>query len=479
MNILVGGIGQETNIFSTQRVVYNDFTKFRGQEVIRCLDCYKSITDEGFELIPAIYARITPSGAMSKDEFLKFIDEFFGSIDPDVKIDGIYLTMHGAMYVNGIGSAEEYLLKELRNRYGHEILIFASFDSHGNMKKEIASLLNYATAYRTAPHIDVIETRERAVKNLVYCLKNNFKPSMLYIKIPVLLAGEKVITADYPANEIIQRLEELIDGNNVLDASFFCGFAWADNDYMSMGIMASVVQLSQEIENKLLEIADFVWEKRESFTYSVEAYEPEKAVSKAIDYAKSTTKGVIFISDSGDNITAGSAGDSAYMLNAIIDAGAQNTLLAGITDADVVELASKSKAGGNIEFHIGGSIDPSSFSMQITGVLVSTGEKSIGGQATPTKYAIVKAKGITIVITNQRFAFTDTKYLNEMGIDINDYKIAVIKLGYLFPEIAKVAAKNILAISPGNAYQDVARIDYKTKDVRFYPRDEMDYKSTL
>lgn len=173
--------------------------------------------------------------------------------------------------------------------------------------------LNFATAYRTAPHVDELETRTRAIKALIRCVKENVRPNVRMIKLPIMLAGEKVITSDYPCNEIIPRLEAYIDGENIWDVSLVCGFAWADHDYMTMSIMVSYVNESEKVA-QILDEAEHVWNLRDSFQYSVEAYAPDEAVEKS----KTSAQWPLFISDSGDNITAGSAGDSALMLDYVI-----------------------------------------------------------------------------------------------------------------------------------------------------------------
>ena len=207
-------------------------------------------------------------------------------------------------------------------------------------------------------------------------------------------------------------------------------------------------------------------------------YEPQEAVERAARFAETVDSGTVFISDSGDNITAGSAGDSAYMLKLLLDADVKHALLAGITDAGAVHLAFEKSPGDEIDFVIGGSIDARSVCAQINGLLLSRGEKHFDGVGC-VKFAVVRARGVTVMITDQRFALIESAYFADMGINLADYKIAVIKLGYLYADIERVACKSILALSPGNSYLDVARIDYSAADARFYPRDTIDYSPVL
>lgn len=316
MKILIGGIGQETNMFSTQKVYYRDFHEYTGENVVARLFPNMTETEKKeIQFVPAVYANITPSGPLDQSEFQIFIQRFFDAIPNPREIDAIYLCLHGAMYVTGIGSGEAYLLSQVRKVFGKRILISASFDFHGNMSPEALRHLNLCTAYRTAPHIDEQETRSRALRNLVYCYKKRLRPSVSMVQIPVVLPGEKVITADPPCYQMIQRVNRLMERENIIDASLLCGFAWADHNYITMSITVSRTEPQAE-QAELLKIADSIWADRDRFSYSVDAKEPMDAILQAIqDVQKEPERNKpVFLSDSGDNITAGAAGDRTDLL---------------------------------------------------------------------------------------------------------------------------------------------------------------------
>ena len=58
-------------------------------------------------------------------------------------------------------------------------LLSASFDLHGNFSRRMARDLDMATAYRTAPHVDILETKRKAVAMLAGCalefIENGFE----------------------------------------------------------------------------------------------------------------------------------------------------------------------------------------------------------------------------------------------------------------------------------------------------------------
>lgn len=467
MRILVGGIEQETNMFSPERVSYSDFRQYRGQDLIKTVPSLNKITENGHELITSVRAVITPSGPLSSEEFMLFVDEFIGAVPEGETVDGIYVSLHGAMFVSDIGSGEEYLLSRLRHRFGSEIPISASFDFHGNLTPGIASLLNYATAYRTAPHVDEEETRARAISALISILEQGILPRVSVVNIPLLLPGEMVITEDYPSNEIIRRLASIEQQPNVLDVSFVCGFVWADNSYMAMSIAYTYKEPDTYLDKAIAEEAKYIWSLRDKFGFSVEALEPKDAVLKAVEDQKRP----VFISDSGDNITAGAAGDSVFMLNLALENGIKKALIGGIADAEFCESHKNSLIGSRITAKLGGTIDPASGSIEFEAVI-----KAKNFMKAPFKsyYFLLEAEGLDILVTSARCAFTSPQEYAAAEIDIFDYDTIFIKLGYLYPLLAPVAARSILALSPGNAYQKTQCIKYKNGG-RFYPAFDVSY----
>ena len=78
-------------------------------------------------------------------------------------LDGVYLDLHGAMFATGFEDAEGELVTQVRALVGPDTLLSASFDLHGNFSKHMQEALDIVTAYRTAPHIDTVETQTKAL----------------------------------------------------------------------------------------------------------------------------------------------------------------------------------------------------------------------------------------------------------------------------------------------------------------------------
>ena len=71
-------------------------------------------------------------------------------------------------------------------------------------------------------------TKQRAVANLVACLDQGVRPRKAWVRVPVLLPGEKASTRDEPARGIYGRLPAIERLAGVIDAAVWIGYAWAD-----------------------------------------------------------------------------------------------------------------------------------------------------------------------------------------------------------------------------------------------------------
>lgn len=486
MNILVGGIYQETNTFSKIPVRYQDFQVSRGDQIRLALPECELLEEAGHTLLLAVSARTLPSGPLDQKEFGLFLEEFFAAAKKAGEWpDAIYVSLHGGMFVEGAGSGEYCFLKELRKQYGNQIPIFASFDFHGNMFPELAGLLNYATAYRTAPHVDVEETGRRAVGAMIQCLKDGRIPTVRCIQIPMAFPGERVITAQQPAKDILAKARKAEEEEQVLEISWFCGFVWSDARDICMSIAVSACEFPEGLKRRITSLAQNIWERRREFIFGTAALECREAVRLA--FVEAEDKNKVFLSDSGDNVTAGASGDSVFMaklLNEeleykIREDGKQKkwkVLLSGVADQRAVEECFSHEVSEEFPLSFGGSLDPENTPAKGMVTLLGKGSFCDGTGGKKVRYARIGYGAIQVLLNDVRFAYTQIKHFTAVGICLEEYQVICVKLGYLYPELAQTAQGAIIAFSPGNAPLDVAMIPYNDRERKFFPRCELEFE---
>src|SRR5690606_3942459 len=169
---------------------------------------------------------------------------------------------------------------------------------------ELASTVELMTAYRTAPHIDYLETRERACRNLVHCLTEGIRPVRAWVRIPVMLPGEKTSTRIEPAQSIYASIPDSEGRDGVLDASIWVGYAWADEPRSAATPLAYRTDERAGTE-EAARVAQAWWDARHDFAFCAPTDPPEWSIKAALD------SGVrpFFVSVSGDNPTGGGSDD--------------------------------------------------------------------------------------------------------------------------------------------------------------------------
>lgn len=460
LKIVIGSLQCEGNSLTPVLTKFEDFDYAVGEDMFDKVKVCDYLLKEGCDIIPTVYAHALPGGPVIKKDFLYIVNELVERI-PNDGIDGIWLYIHGAMCVEGIGSGDTYLVKRVREKVGYDIPISLAMDFHADNTDEIIKMVNCVTAFRTAPHRDHKETQIRAAKLLLKCIEKNILPTPQIARENVVICGDAVQTDLEPLKSIMEMAEEYektIPG--MLCVQVFNGQPWIDAPYMGPCVVATHESDTDIAMKCAREIADKFYEVRHDFKFLVEAVEPNVAIERAM----SAKEKQVFISDSGDNTTAGAAGDNAYMINRIKEADAENVLIAGIADSDACDKCYSANIGDILTLKVGASMDVRSESATITGKLIHRGDilSYTGGNAGES--ATLDCGKMTVVITKNRASMCRPDIFESINLDYKKFKIVVVKLGYLFPELAKEAERAILAFTPGSSTERLE--DMNMKNIR-------------
>ena len=93
-----------------------------------------------------------------------------------------------------------------------------------------------------------------------------------------------------------------------------------------------------------------------------------------------------------------------------------------------------------------------------------------GDGADAGRAVVVSCGHFDAIITENRCALISPEIFASVGIDINDYNIICVKLGYLYPKLAEVAADAIIALTKGNSTVVLDTLEFTQLDKNnFYP----------
>ena len=153
MRIAIAKIFQETDTFNPVPFGLQDFERFGityGQEII---DRSRGVGEIGgfvlvaeaqphpVELIPIICATSWAGGRWTSEamEFLK--GKLISGLDGALPVDGVLLSLHGAMASEDIDDAAGHLLSAVRHLVGNDIPVVTSLDHHANITKAIIDIV--------------------------------------------------------------------------------------------------------------------------------------------------------------------------------------------------------------------------------------------------------------------------------------------------------------------------------------------------
>ncbi|HEU5090492.1 MAG TPA: M81 family metallopeptidase [Roseiflexaceae bacterium] len=457
--IALGGIAIESCTFSPLPSRLEDFHIATGAQLLERYP-FRERFDGRAELVPLRYARSIPGGSVEAGAYQQMKEAYLNLLRANGPFDGVYLDFHGAMNVAGMDDAEGDWIAAVRAIVGDECLIAASYDLHGNISERAVRLLNMLTAYRTAPHVDVIETRERAMTMLVDCLEQRIVPQRSWIAVPVVLPGEKTSTEWQPGQRLYAELPRSDSAPGVLDASMLVGYMWADEPRASATIIVTGTDPDTN-DREAERLAQLYWDARAEFQFGV----PAGSIEECIAWALAADESCVFISDSGDNPTAGGAGDTPVALAALLRASVPSALVGGIADAPAVAACFAAGQGASVDLELGGKLDPhTSAPLPVRGVVrrLENGEN---------REAVVSIGPVDVVISERRRPYHYVREFERLGLDALAYKIVVIKIGYLEPDLKRAAPRAFLALTPGAVDQAITRLPFARIARPIYPLD--------
>jgi microcystin degradation protein MlrC len=449
MRIAFGGFHIECSTYNPFLSREADFTVYRGKALLEA-PSFQFLRDYEADWLPTIHARAVPGGPIERATYERFKAEFLERLNAMGPIDGLYLALHGAAYVEGMEDAEGDWVTAARAAVGPDVPITASYDLHGNLSQRIIDSLDFYSTYRTAPHIDVEETSRRAVSMLMRRLTTGETAHLLWCPIPVVLPGEKTSTVDEPAKSLYARLPGIDVRPGVWDASLMVGYVWADEPRATAAAVITGTDRAA-MEHAATELAQAYWDARDDFVFGSRTGSIDECVRWALD---SATHPVV-LADSGDNPTAGGVGDRADVLRVLLAANAQGVVLAGITDAPATEAAYAAGRGATIKTKVGATLDPKgSFPAEVEAQVKFV----LSADKPANREAVLTVGGIDLVVAAKRRPYHDVKDFNRLGLDPRTARIVVVKSGYLSPELAPIAKPSLMALSPGVVDQFVERL---------------------
>jgi microcystin degradation protein MlrC len=487
LRVLTGGFSHESNSFNPIITGEEDFIVSAGTEITEqsvfsrhsSAGIIETLKKNGVEVVPTVLARAVPNGVVSRAFYEKIKAGLLQAAREALKegpIDGVCLALHGSMKVEGDLCAEGDFCGALREIIPG-IPFTAALDMHATITPDLLKAVDAFAGYKTAPHIDSFETGVLAADMLLKTLNTGKRLYTARISVPVMIAGEKSETAAEPMASLIEACKRLENDTaaGVLAASLLLGFPWADCEYNAVTVLVSAFEENKDAADKAArELAEQFWRRRKEFSFRSEYYNTRESLSAAYAAVEKGERPV-FVSDSGDNPTAGAAGDATEVLEEILRTSNRleklptPLLYSGFYDAPAAAACVKAGEGAEIAVTLGGNWD------KINGkkIPLTVKVEKITRDYGPYKsdLVLVSCRNLLISVTSKHIGFGDENLLPALGINAADYCLLVVKLGYLEPCFRSIARRAILATSSGCSNEVLETIPYKKVRRPIYPLD--------
>lgn len=480
MKVFIGEFVTESNANIPTRCVIDHYDIGYHDDCIRKMRIKEIYEQAGIELIPSIFANAGSSGVVTKETFLYIESQIIHTLKEHLhEIDGIFLMLHGASEVEEIGSGDHHILQEIRKITGPYLPIAVVCDPHGNLKKDYVEATTIIRSYRESPHTDADETMWKVSQMLCDLLKQRQNIHSVYRKLPLILGGEQSVSADEPVKSINQYMDKLEEDPRILSASWHVGYIRHDCDVAGCGIV--VVPATEQDQAYAEEIADqlasYVWEKRHEFHYTGVTAQPDAALQMALEHEGS----LVFITDSGDNVTSGAGGWNTGILRQVLALQhvQKKFLFATICDPVAYETLSQRAIQDELTVSIGVGQDFYSQPVELDVIVKAKGElKGFMMHDHSTTFGEVitvsiKDQPIDVMVANTNWAMCEEHQFEEAGINWNDYDVIVVKQGYIFPELKEKGDFSVMSLTQGATLQDTAAIPFKRIMRPMFPMDDI------
>src|SRR5262249_14977844 len=150
-----------------------------------------------------------PAGRVNQETWEAIQETFLSSLGRAGNVDGVLVSLHGALAAEGEDDVTGALLERIRSAIGPETPLVGTLDLHANVTRRMMAQADLLFGYHTQPHLDQFETGVRAARGLRAMIELSRRPVKHLRKLPMITAAESHNTFTGPPAPLYRRLEQL------------------------------------------------------------------------------------------------------------------------------------------------------------------------------------------------------------------------------------------------------------------------------
>jgi microcystin degradation protein MlrC len=488
--VLLAGLFHETHTFLEDTTPRAAFATRTGAEMLAAEGdgsplggALEIARERGWEVLPAIDMRATPSGTVERvvlDEFLRSLTDTARAALERGPIDGVLLILHGAMVCQGCLDVEGEVVRRTRALLGQQVPIAGVLDLHGNITPEFAAETQVFVAYRENPHADACEASRDGARHLDRLMREGVTSRTHFAAPQIVWPPPGTGTAFQPMSILEARARELERANpDFLCVNVFGGFAYADTPWTGVSFtLCSVGEdaAAQAALNELCQLARL---------HKAQGNVIGAPLREVLDEIRETPAGPIVVAEPSDNIGGGAPGDGTALLVAFVQSGFERAVVA-INDPDAVTELEKHAPGQRVTLNIGGRgsrLSGGPCRLEVELIRTGGGQFALedrnshlasmcGDRFDMGPCAVVRHRGVTILLTSNKTAPFDLGQWRSQGIIPEEQFVIAVKAAVAHRRVYDPILKKHLTVeTPGPCASDLTTFPFRHLRRPIYPLD--------
>lgn len=498
MNILIGGLLQESNTFSEARCGLSDFRHYyfrAGEELLQPQPTQNELAgflraaaeEEDVTLLPTVFTQAVSSGKIPRDTLEGLKQILLERLECLPSCDGVLFALHGAWVAEDNDDADGEIVALLRRHVGPDVPIVITLDSHANVTRSMVEAVDGIVGYRTFPHIDFADRGFAAAKLLFRIVRGETKPHVAMRKVPMIVPAERHETYRGPMGELwAEALAGERDGRSAL-TSLFLVQPWLDIAEMgcSVVVMNDDARLAEEEAGRL---ASLMWGKRGLFDIKLHQVADIVGMLERERKTGAPRSEPVVVSDSADSPGAGSAGDSNFVLRELLRLGADRSLrcLLSMVDGEAARAAAEAGEGRTVRLRVGYSLSRSvGQPLEIEGTVdrVGSGTFRFGGgtvanlEAHMGQCAVVRIGTISLLLMEHPTFTGDPAMYRSVGLEPTEADLVLVKSANQFrAEYEQITGRIYILDTPGASTANLRSLPFSRIPRPMYPFEDPVYE---
>jgi microcystin degradation protein MlrC len=482
LRLFAGGVLTETNVFSPLPTGLRDFAVARSDdppEVRSQLQCgtvfvryANAAAAAGCSYSQGLYAFAVPAGVTTRAAYETLRDSLLEDLRSALPLDGILLTLHGAMVADGYVDCETDLVVRARQLVGKGAKIGVLLDPHCDLPDELVEAADVIIALKEYPHIDGDQRADELARLVIAAASGHVDPTMATFDCRMIGVYS---TPPEPMRTFVNRLRSAEKQAGILSVSLGHGFPWGDSPTTGARMLVVSDGDRERAQTLAAELGHEFFALRHDV--SLQASAMPVALDQALSVARSSRP--VVIADVSDNAGGGATSDSTFVLRELLEREVEDAALALLWDPIAVQQAFGAGEGAELTLRLGGKMGPSSgqpldLTVRVRGLvqdLVQRWPQAEGfAEVSCGDCVCLTCGGVDVIVSTVRQQVLGLEVFTAFGIDPTERQLLVVKsMNHFRAAFAPIAAEVVYMSAPGALNLDPRAIPYQHVDTRKFP----------